>query len=113
MITKSINLKDALDKFISVSDLGRGQASRVIQSVDDNKDQFVVIKNNKPKAIIMSIEEYSELVEVKENLELLLIASKRSSNLKDEEMIKFDEILEELNINKEELEKSIDSVEID
>ncbi|MBN2851125.1 MAG: type II toxin-antitoxin system Phd/YefM family antitoxin [Clostridia bacterium] len=113
MITKDINFKSVLDKFISVSDLGRGQASKVIQSVDDHKNQFIVIKNNKPAAIIMSIEEYKELMEAKENLELLLIAAKRTSGLKNDEMIEFDEVLNELGVSKEELEKNKDSVEID
>ncbi len=61
MLIKNFDLRNALDHIISVSELGRGKASRVIQDVETNKDQYIVVKNNKPQAIIMSIEEYTEL----------------------------------------------------
>jgi prevent-host-death family protein len=53
---------------ISVSELGRGQASKVIQSVEDTGNPYIVVKNNKPQAVIISIDEYSNLMRTKDNL---------------------------------------------
>jgi len=76
MLVKNLDLRDALNHIISLSELGRGQASKVIQVVKSKKEQFIVVKNNKPEAIIMSIEEYNKLMESKEELELLLMLQK-------------------------------------
>jgi len=54
---------------ISVSELGRGQASKVIQAVEEQGNPYIVIKNNKPQAVIISINEYTELLRAKEMLE--------------------------------------------
>lgn len=81
MLAKNHDLRPAINHMISVSDLGRGQASRVIQAVEKSKEQYIVVKNNKPQAVLISIEEYMDLMESKEELELLLMANERASPL--------------------------------
>ncbi|MBF4691507.1 hypothetical protein [Fusibacter ferrireducens] len=44
MIAKNLDLRSALDHIISVFDLGRGKASKVIQDVEKNKDPYIVVK---------------------------------------------------------------------
>lgn len=66
-----MDLRRVFDCMISVSELGRGQASKVIQSVEDTGNPYIVVKNNKPQAVIISIEEYTNLMKSKENLESL------------------------------------------
>jgi len=56
---------------ISVSELGRGQASKVIQAVEDQGTPYIVIKNNKPQAVIVSVNEYVELLKAKDMLNSL------------------------------------------
>jgi prevent-host-death family protein len=113
MLSKNLDLRDALDHIISVSELGRGQASKVIQVVKSKKEQFIVVKNNKPEAIIMSIEEYNELMESKEELELLLLATERVKNANISGYKDFDQLLEEEGITHEQLDTIIDDVEIE
>ena len=113
MLVKNLDLRDALNHIISVSELGRGQASKVIQVVKSKKEQFIVVKNNKPEAIIMSIEEYNELMESKEELELLLLATERVKNTNTSEYKDFDQLLEEEGITHEKLDAIIDDVEIE
>lgn len=113
MLSKNLDLRDALDHIISVSELGRGQASKVIQVVKSRKEQFIVVKNNKPEAIIMSIEEYNELMESKEELELLLLATERVKNTNISGYKDFDQLLEEEGITHEQLDTIIDDVEIE
>lgn len=57
-----MDLRQVFKCMISVSELGRGQASRVIQAVEENKNSYIVVKNNKPQAVIISIDEYSSLL---------------------------------------------------
>lgn len=84
MSNRRIDLRGALSRMISVSDLGRGKASKVIQEVESHKGQYIVVKNNKPMAIILSVEEYNELLEKKEELGLLRRLSAKAG--KDSEL---------------------------
>ena len=63
-----MDLRKVFDCMISVSELGRGQASKVIQAVEDEGNPYIVVKNNKPQAIIISVNEYTELMKAKELL---------------------------------------------
>jgi prevent-host-death family protein len=113
MLARRQDFRGALDHIISVSDLGRGKASKVIQSVESSKEQFIVVKNNKPQAIIMSVDEYNELLEYKEELELLLLATKRLKENEESEYSTFEEVMKEFDITEEELDELEDSVEIE
>jgi len=113
MLEKKIDLRNALDHIISVSELGRGQASKVIQNVESNKEQYIVVKNNKPQAIIMSIEEYSDLQNLREEYELMKLATQRVAESNDAEYSSFDEVMKEFDIDEEEIDKIEDSVDIE
>lgn len=113
MLAKKLDLRDALEHMISVSELGRGKASKVIQEVESTKDQYIVVKNNKPQAIIISIEEYNELMEAKDELELLIEAQSRISNMKESEMTSFEKFLDEEGIDIKEIDSLKDSVVIE
>lgn len=108
-----VNLREMIGRFISVSDLSRGMASKIIQQVGKNKEQFIVIKNNKPEAVILSIDEYTELLEAKENLELLQMANDRMKGFNQKDTLSHDDILKEYNIKEERLDKLMESVEIE
>ena len=113
MLEKKMDLRNALDHIISVSELGRGKASKVIQNVESNKEQYIVVKNNKPQAIIMSIEEYSDLQNLREEYELLKLAAQRVAENTDGEYKTFDDVMKELDIDEKELEDIEDDVDIE
>lgn len=102
MLARNLDLRPAINHMISVSELGRGQASRVIQDVEKSKQQYIVVKNNKPQAVLISIEEYMSLMESKEELELLLIANDRMKVLN--QTIDFEQILSEFDLTEKELD---------
>ncbi|HHV63769.1 MAG TPA: type II toxin-antitoxin system Phd/YefM family antitoxin [Peptococcaceae bacterium] len=66
-----MDLRNVFDSMISVSELGRGQASKVIQAVEDHGNPYIVVKNNKPQAVIISVKEYTELLKAKDFVESL------------------------------------------
>ncbi|GAV25399.1 prevent-host-death protein [Carboxydothermus islandicus] len=107
------NLKKLVSHMISVSDLGRGKASKIIEEVANKKEHYIVIKNNKPQAVIIPIDQYDELMEAQEDLELLQLAIERTKNLKEENFISFEDILKEDGLSREELRKLAETVEIE
>jgi prevent-host-death family protein len=107
MLEKKMDLRNALDHIISVSELGRGKASKVIQNVESNKEQYIVVKNNKPQAIIMSIEEYSDLQRLREEYELLKLATQRVAESNEADYSTIDEVMKEFGIDEEELDNSL------
>ncbi len=113
MLVNKLDLRDALDHMISVSELGRGKASKVIQDVESTKDQYIVVKNNKPQAVIISIDEYKELMEAKDELNLLVEAQSRISNMDEKEMTSFEDLLNEEGIEMKEIDDLKDSVVIE
>lgn len=113
MLAKKLDLRDALDHMISVSELGRGKASKVIQEVESTKDQYIVVKNNKPQAIIISIEEYTELMEAKEELDLLVEAQSRINTMNLTEAVTLEKLLEDEEFSLEEIDLLKDSVVIE
>lgn len=108
-----IDLKDFLSKLISVSDLSRGMASKIIQKVNKDKEQYIVVKNNKPEAVIISVDEYIELLEAKEDLQLLQMAEERIKNSNLNQAISRENVLERYNIKEESLDELMEAVEIE
>ena len=88
------------------------KASKVIQNVESNKEQYIVVKNNKPQAIIMSIEEYSDLQNLREEYELMKLATQRVAESNDAEYSSFDEVMKEFDIDEDEIDKIEDSVDM-
>lgn len=114
------NLKHIINKFISISDLSRGKASKVVQNVVKNEDQCIIIKNNKPEAIILSLNEYLELIEIKEklheleeNIELIQMANERIEKYTSSDTISHEEVLDRYDLSEEEINRLMDSVEIE
>lgn len=49
------------DHFVSVSEFSQGKANRIFNDVATNNQEYVVVKNNKPTAVVLSVEEYQKL----------------------------------------------------
>ena len=72
---------------------------KIVQQVNKNKEQFVMTKNNKPEVVMLSVDECTEHMEARENLELLQMADARMKNSNQQENLSHDEILKEYNIS--------------
>lgn len=58
-----------LDNFVSVSEFSQGKANRIFKDVAENNAEYVVVKNNKPTAVVLSVEEYQNTKDTVERLE--------------------------------------------
>lgn len=51
------------DNYVSVSDFSQGKANKIFNEVQKEGKDFIVMKNNKPSAVIMPVNKYNALVE--------------------------------------------------
>lgn len=65
----SIELTRLSEKLVSVSELSQGQASRIVNDVAQNHHDYIVIKNSKPAAVLMPIEDYNYDQRYKERMQ--------------------------------------------
>ncbi len=98
------DLGNLLKFIISVSDLGRGKASRIINEVSENKHHYLVIKNNKPEAVIVPVEDYIKYTEAMEDIALLSIAESRIKYLNPAEAMSHEKVLAQYGLTDEDLD---------
>lgn len=67
---------DTLDSLVPITQFNKGLAAKIFNRLKVER-QIIVLKNNKPTAVIISPEEYKRLSEAEENLRLLQIAGSR------------------------------------
>lgn len=112
-------LTEIAGKLVSVSDLSNGKAGKIFTDVQENNSEYIILKNNRPAAVLLSLKEYESLsgksekldtlMEMVENVELLALAEASV----DSPTVPFEEVLKKEGIEKEELEKLAESVEFE
>lgn len=77
------NLDISLNNLVSFSDFNKGQAGKIFESVK-SVGKKLVVKNNNPECVLVSVEEYMEMVDQMNELKLLLMATERLQNFDDD-----------------------------
>ncbi|WHH57474.1 type II toxin-antitoxin system Phd/YefM family antitoxin [Petroclostridium sp. X23] len=107
------DIREFISRIISVTDLGRGKASKIVQQVAKDHLPYIVVKNNKPEAVILSIEEYEKMMERMEDLELMKIAEERMRNYSADKAISQEDVLREFGINEDDILNALEDMEIE
>lgn len=94
-------IKEISNRTISISDFNKGLAGRIFEDVKTNGTK-VVLKNNNPECVLISPEEYSQILEEKQDLIDMLMAKERLENAS--ELISQKEFEEKFGINWEDIE---------
>ena len=115
----SLALAEFTEKLVSIYDFSQGKAGKIFSDVADNNREYVVLKNNQPTAVVISVQEYKdtqkkvamleEILEKIENLRLLKLAESRV----DDATTSFEDFIAEEGFSTEELEALAESVEIE
>ncbi|MDD4665686.1 MAG: type II toxin-antitoxin system Phd/YefM family antitoxin [Clostridia bacterium] len=114
MVTnKTLNIVQGLKKMVTVSEIGRGRITTVLNDLSKDKQPYFIIRNNKPEAAILTIEDLTELLEIQENYELLQLAVERMKNFDQEKTIPMDEVMKKYGITEDEVQKGMETVEIE
>ncbi|MEI8217377.1 MAG: type II toxin-antitoxin system Phd/YefM family antitoxin [Eubacteriales bacterium] len=85
----SSSLVDLTERLVPISDFSQGKAGKIFSDVCENNNEYIILKNNQPTAMLVSIKEYKELkskiakmerfLEDIENIRLLKIAQSRNN----------------------------------
>lgn len=74
------NFKNIIQHFISVTDLNK-RTSLIINDVIEKEEPYVIVKNNVPAVVLISIKEYSELTEARDKLQGLENENKENTKI--------------------------------
>ena len=115
----SMALLDFTERLVPISDFSQGKAGKIFNDVAENNNEYIVLKNNQPTAVLLSVKEYRDtqekiakleaFLEKIENIRLLKLAERRSNN----NTTSFEEFVSEQGFSMEELEELSESVEFE
>ena len=98
---------ETLNSFVSITQFNKGQASRIFDRLNTEK-QLIVLKNNIPSAVIISPDEYIRLSEIAEDYYLLLEAQKRIKNNNGQKSLSFEDVMQNYGISESDIENAED-----
>ncbi len=111
------------DHLISISDFSKGKTAKIFDDVKNNKAEYIVLKNNQPTAMVVSMESYKELIDKATIMEFLFeridesrlfnLAEGRMNNADTNSFKLFDDVVRGFGFDPEEIEKDCESVEIE
>lgn len=112
-------LLDLTERLVPISDFSQGKAGKIFNDVAENNNEYIILKNNQPTAVLVSVKEYRDtqakleklekIFEKLENIRLLKLAESRVND----NTIPFEPFVAEQGISMEELEELAESVEIE
>lgn len=112
-------LLELTERLVPISDFSQGKAGKIFNDVAENNKQYIVLKNNQPTAVLLSVKEYRDtqekaakleaLLEKIENIRLLKIAESRAND----NTSSFESFVYEQGFSMEELEELSKSVEFE
>ena len=93
-----------MNEMISVTEIVRG-FPRILDKIRDHEiNRVFVLRNNKPEAVLISPEEYEEIIELLEELEIAKTVKERLSD-KDVKYITQEEALKKSGLTLEDINK--------
>lgn len=117
--TMGLTLLDLTERLVPISDFSQGKAGKIFNDVAENNNEYIILKNNQPTAVLLSIKEYREIQEKSvqleelldkiENIKLLKLAESRV----DDSTSSFEAFIKEQGFSIEELEEISESVEFE
>lgn len=112
-------LLDLTERLVPISDFSQGKAGKIFNDVAENNNEYIVLKNNQPTAVLLSVKEYRDtqekvakleaLLEKIENIRLLKLAESRAND----NTSSFEAFVDEQGFLMEELEELSESVEFE
>ena len=102
---------NALKDTISITQFNRGMAGKIFADVKANGAK-VVIKNNHPEAVLLSPDEYLEMMEIINDYRLSVLAMERLGHYDAKVLLSEDEMDRRLGINPADLE-NFDDVDLE
>ena len=102
---------EALHQLVPISQFNRGQATKIFERAKA-EGQIVVLKNNAPEAIILSMKEFTRMSEIVEDYALLMLAQERLANDNTQNALGEEEVLRSLGVAQADLD-ALEDVDIE
>lgn len=112
-------LMDFAERLVPISDFSQGKAGKIFNDVSENNNEYIILKNNQPTAVLLSIKEYKEvqekiakmerLLEDVENIRLLKLAEERDTS----KTTSFESLVAEDGLDMSEIKELAESVEFE
>lgn len=99
----NISISGVMNSLIPISRFNKGEANKIFDEVRETGFK-IVLKNNTPACVLITPENYEEMLEIIEDYKLLIEAEQRTVNSKEEDYISNDIVMSELGINLKDLE---------
>lgn len=115
----SMTLLDFTERLVPISDFSQGKAGKIFSDVADNDKEYIVLKNNQPTAVVVSVKEYRDTQEKVAKLEALLGKIENIRLLKlaesrvNDNSTSFEEFVNEQGFSMDELAELSESVEFE
>ncbi len=95
----------ARDEMVSVTDIVNGFKANLEKVTGRAVEKLAIMRNNKPEAVIVPVDEYEKMKELYDYAERLSIFEtvKARRNTPKSEYISFDDVLKEAGISRDEL----------
>lgn len=110
---------DLAERLVSISDFSQGRAGKIFAEVSEKNMEYIVLKNNQPTAVVLSIQEYKniqnkisnmeKILEDVENIRLLQLTNERNNS----KTISFEEVVAKEGYAMDEIKELSESVEIE
>jgi PHD/YefM family antitoxin component YafN of YafNO toxin-antitoxin module len=123
IVANKDSLLELIGHLVPISDFSKGKTAKIFEDIKKNRSKYIVLKNNQPSAVLMSIEHYSEimqkagkmeaLLERIEDTRLLTQANAVAAKYKKKTAYSQESILSELGIAEQDVDTLADSVEIE
>ena len=115
----SLAFAEFADRLVSISDFSQGKAGKIFSDVAENHREYIVLKNNQPTAVVISIETYKDtqrkiarleaMLERIEDIRLRQLAESRKNGT----MSSFHDFVKEEGFSLEELELAAESIDFE
>lgn len=112
----SLALAKFTENLVPISDFSQGKAAKIFKDVADNDKEYIVLKNNQPTAVVISMRSYKDTQErlarmeaYLEKLRLLKLAESRDND----EFCSIEELIQEEGFDVKELQELAEKVEFE
>jgi len=105
-----LTLAQFTEKLVSISEFSQGKAGKIFADVAKNNNEYIVLKNNQPTAVVLSVDDYRGMQEKAVAYEKLmeLLQNYRASHTCVSDIHRgqsvFENLLAESRLTEEELE---------
>ena len=115
----SVAFAEFTEQLVPISDFSQGKAGKIFSDVAKNNKEYIVLKNNQPTAVVISVEEYrrtqSRIAVLERYFSIFeeYYLKKLAEDRKNDETSSFEDFVKEEGISIEDIEKIMDDVEFE